>query len=89
MIKVKFLTDNKYMDHPGDPIIKVSAGEVLEVGVRLAQLVVEAGKGEYYTEPKAVVEQPKKRKTGPKKKSEAGPTPKAEASPVEKAEADS
>jgi hypothetical protein len=46
-IKVKFLVGGKHADVPGEPIFEVDEGEVKEVTIWKAELLVDAGKAEY------------------------------------------
>lgn len=84
LIKIKFLEDGKWGDHPADPIFEVKEGDEKEVSASLARTATDAGKAEYVRpkqkpgpKPKAE-DEPEKSKAGPKRKSETGPKKKAE-----------
>lgn len=66
-IKIKFLEDGKWGDHPGDPIFEVEAGDEMEVSARLANIAVESGKARF-VRIKHKVEEDKE--TGPIEKDE-------------------
>lgn len=69
LIKIKFLEDGKWGDHPSDPIFDVVAGEERYVSFNLAKTATDAGKAEFVRA---------KKKPGPKAKGEGGKTgPKA------------
>lgn len=68
-IKIKFLQDGRWGDHPSQPLFEVKAGDERDVSPLLANFAVDSGKAEFVRE---------KRKPGPKVKPETGPIPKAE-----------
>ncbi len=82
LIKIKFLEDGKWGDHPADPIFEVKAGEEKEVSASLAKFATDAGKAEFVRPKQKPGPRPKaeggKAKAVPKDKPKAGPTPKAE-----------
>ena len=67
LVKIQFLEDGKWCDHPADPIFKVKKGEKKEVSPVMANIAVGAGKAIFVHLP---VE---------KAEAEAGPIEKAEA----------
>ncbi len=82
LIKIKFLEDGKWGDHPGDPIFEVKAGEEKDVSANLAKFATDAGKAEFVRPkqkpgPKAKAESADSKKSSRKAKP-AGPEPKAE-----------
>lgn len=75
LIKIQFLEDGEWCDHPADPIFRVKKGEKKEVSPVMANIAVEAGKAIFVHLP---VE---KAEAGPLEKveaPEAGPKAKAE-----------
>ncbi len=47
LIKIQFLEEGTWGDHPADPLFDVEAGEICEVSAGLANTAVEAGKAEF------------------------------------------
>ncbi len=83
LIKIKFLEDGKWGDHPADPIFEVKAGEEKDVSASLAKFATDAGKAEFVRPkqkpgPKAKPAGPESKAEGRKSSRKAGPTPKAE-----------
>ena len=83
LVKIQFLEDGEWCDHPADPIFKVKKGEKKEVSPVMANIAVGAGKAIFVHLPveKAEAEAEAEAEAGPIEKAEApeaGPKAKAE-----------
>ena len=79
LVKIQFLEDGEWGDHPADPIFKVEAGEKKEVSASLANIAIAAGKAIPVN--LAVEKAEAEAEAGPVEKAEApkaGPQAKAE-----------
>lgn len=77
MIKIRFLQEGSWADHPRDPIFDVFAGEEKEVSASLANVAIESGKAEYVL-PEKPKQEPVLLEKPYKRSRKSGPTPKAE-----------
>lgn len=81
LVKIQFLEDGEWGDHPADPLFKVKKDEKKEVSSDLANAAVTAGKAIFVHLPADKAEA----EAGPIEKAEtpkAGPKAKAEGAPA-------
>lgn len=54
LVKIQFLVEGKWADHPADPIFEVEADEIRDVSADLANAAVEAGKARFIDSDKEI-----------------------------------